>query len=211
MIVKFSLWLSASGLALLLSIFGGVIGLIIAIIFFVIIGLILILVILVLPNKGLTTPRYLSLYKLPFGVFSWNFDNYLGLSARDGKDIRISSFQAQIKINARNGVNINDAYIESDITGDRLDLLFDAKDGYKKSSDISKIPIGHWYRVTVPLKSDELDYIEPEELLKKYSGFSLIVEYDKGKFRKRFKRTEIEMIIDNFRSTCNQAPIPMIR
>jgi hypothetical protein len=104
-------------------------------------------------GNGIHTPRYLLWYKNPLRRVSFDFNNYLGLSAREGKDLSLGTFQAQIKINWGKDLRPNAVFIRSKNSGEKALVRFRVPEGYKEASDIEFIPRGRNYRMVANFES----------------------------------------------------------
>ena len=107
-------------------------------------------------------------------------DNYLGLSARAGEDVRLGSFQAQMKINWGKDLRPKEAFIRSRNSGEKAIVRFRARKGYKEASDIEFIPKGRNYRIVADFENlkEPGETIPIEGFLQNFSGFEFVVAWD---------------------------------
>lgn len=163
-------------------------------------------------GKGIHTPRHLRWYKNPLRRVSFDFDNYLGLSARAREDVRLGSFQAQMKINWGKDLRPKEAFIRSRNSGEKALVRFRAREGYKEASDIEFIPKGRNYRMVADFENlkEPGETIPIEGFLQNFSGFEFVVEWDGGRFARTFPRSEIDCIVSSFRQYSNPAPARQI-
>ncbi len=159
-------------------------------------------------GNGKHTPRYLIWYKNPLRRMSFDFDNYLGMNAREGKNLRLGRFQARIRVNRGKDLEPIDAFIQSLNSGKKSKIRFRALKGYKEASDVELIPKGRDFIIAADF--DDLkkpgETIPIEDFLKEFSGFKLIIRWDNKIFSRTFPRSEIEAVIESFRRYSNPEP-----
>ena len=163
-------------------------------------------------GSGIHTPRYLRWYENPARLVSFKFDNYLGLSAKAGKDLGIGRFQAQMRVNRDAAVEPMEAFIESNNMGTRSSVKFRTPMGYKEAAEVERIPKGQYYWISCDFEGlkEKGTTIPVEDFLQAYSGFDLVLRWRDRSFRRRFSRSDIEMVIDSFRKHSNPPPPPQI-
>jgi hypothetical protein len=117
--------------------------------------------------------RYWGFYKAPFWRISWAFDNYLGIVGGAGRPSVAHQFQARVRFNLMAG-SLDEAYITSVDTGERIDLRFDPgdangnPDAYVLASKIKTFSAGTWVRALAPFQS-----LSEQELLSRFGHFRL--------------------------------------
>ena len=159
-------------------------------------------------GNGIHTPRYLIWYKNPLRRVSFDFDNYFGMNAHEGKNLQLGRFQARIRVNRGKDLEPIDAFIRSINSGKKAQIRFRALEGYEEVSDVALIPKGRYFIVA----ADFDDLKEPgqtipiEDFLREFSGFELIIRWDKKKFFRAFPRSEIDAVIESFRRYSNPEP-----
>lgn len=161
---------------------------------------------------GIHTPRYLRLYDLPLRRLRWNFANYLGMSAIEGKNLKVSAFQCDLKIGRGGDLRPLKMNLVSYNNGDTVDLKIKTTLGYQRASQIESIPANETFHVLATFSSAGQDGIPAEDFLRQYSGLTLNAEFEgisssrKFTFSRKFTRQEMEAIISSFRKYSNPSP-----
>lgn len=154
-------------------------------------------------QRGVHTPGYLKWYALPIRRISWEFDNYLGMSAHQGGDITMGVMQFVLRVNYGSDLVPIKGCIVSLNTGQEIAIELKGPEGYLPISSIGTIPAktkiyGHAVFARNPLPDSEF--------LRQFSGFDFRFECESARFERRFSRLELEFVIDNFRRYSNPEP-----
>jgi len=161
-----------------------------------------------LPAAGSFTPRKLGYYKLPIHKLAWNFDNYLGGYGKERGPFLVTSFQPRFNITRGTGIHPKEAYIQSDRTGIREEVLIECGNPYVPADQIEFMPPGKWYHCQKFFGDAGLS---KEEFLAKFDGFDFVFSYDEVSFRRHFSRNEIEEIFDAYWRSNNRSSEPKPR
>lgn len=203
--VKVVVWVVSGGvgsvIAFLSNLILGAAGIVIALFIFFCVAVFLSLPV----GSGIHTPRYLIWYRLPLRRIWFNFDNYLGLSAKAGVLRGVGGFQAEVRFNWGRKISVKDAFIRSRNTGKTIQIQFRTASGYAIASEIEYIPAREKYRIQSQFGNDS-GYYPIEEFLRDFSGFELILEWNGRQFSRTFSRPEIDGVIDSFRDYSNPEP-----
>jgi hypothetical protein len=139
----------------------------------------------------------------------WDFSGYfLGMSAVEGKNIHISSFQARgYNRTKRHFYHVN-GYLESNINGQRVPLLLESM----PPEQTNGIPPGcnFWIRAIFRDTSAPREGIEAENFLKRFSDFTFVIEFDGKKYHKRFPHKVVAKQIASFWEESNPIPTPAV-
>lgn len=160
---------------------------------------------------GISQPKILfhKLRKLKFWGVSWDFTGYfLGMSAKAGANIHISSLQVRGKNNTNNPFEKVSGYIQSNITNKRIPILLESMPPEETNGIPPKCQF--WIRALFRDPNAEREGIAAENFLKEFSSFTFVFEYDGKEYKYRFDRKEVETQIELFRKDSNPKPSPMV-
>ena len=141
------------------------------------------------PANGIYSARSLRWYRYPIRKVSWNFDNFLGARSGAGSPILVTSFQPSFCINWGEGIRPKAAYMISNRTGNRADVLIECGNPYVGADTIEFMPRGKRYHCRAFFEDEGLT---KEKFLQQFDGFDFVFEYDSAVFRRKFSRQEIE-------------------
>ncbi len=150
--------------------------------------------------------RFIQNFRQPI---QWDFSGYfLGMSAIEGKNIHISSFQARGHNKTKHHFHQVNGYLESNINGERIPLLLESM----PPEQTNGIPpnCNFWIRAIFRDTSALREGIEAENFLKRFSDFTFVIEFDGKKYHKRFPYKVVAKQISSFWQESNPAPRPAI-
>lgn len=155
---------------------------------------------------GIHTPRYLQFFKLPLRRLRWNFNNYLGLSAAKGRNLKIGVFQCDLKLGRGGALRLLKMNLVSHNNGKTVDLKIKTTTGYHSCCQIESIPPNETIHVVATFSSTGQGGIPVEDFLRDYSGFTFNAEFEGISFSREFTRQELEAVVDSFRKYSNPPP-----
>ena len=155
------------------------------------------------PGPGIYNPRYLKWYVLPTRRVSWDFGNYLGMSAKQGENLTISSMQFDLRSNFGGDIVPTDGVVVSLNTGQKVSIELKGPQGFVPVASIETIPAKTKIHGQVLFSDGPLT---DSEFLRRFSGFDFRFSYNGQTFERRFTRSELESVIDGFRRYSNPSP-----
>ncbi len=139
----------------------------------------------------------------------WDFSEYfLGMSAVEGKNVHVTSFQARGHNRTKRHFRRVSGYLESNINGKRVPLLLESM----PPEQTNGIPpdCNFWIRAIFRDTSAPREGIEAENFLKQFSDFTFVIELDGKKYHKRFPHKVVAKQIASFWKESNPLPTPTV-
>jgi hypothetical protein len=131
----------------------------------------------------------------------WNFDGFLGANRMSGQTY-VTVFQIAGENIRQRSVEIRDATLQSNITGEHLAVTFKTSDGYVKAADLNPIPgrtkfNAHalFYDPTTR-KPGVREGLPEEEFLSRWGEFEFTYTTPTRTYRRRFTNKEILLQIE---------------
>jgi len=133
---------------------------------------------------------------LEYAPFQWDWEQAF-LGGYSGSNTGGKFFYRQFGLPARNTsdheVELNDAYIVSAITGEKVDVTIGTRaDGWIRPKDANPIPANSTFHVQVIFHGKTDNGIPEEEFLKEWREFTFVAYYNGREYRKLFTRDWVD-------------------
>ena len=131
------------------------------------------------------------------GPIQWDFKGFLGANWRQREVVYVSVFQTSGKNVSRRAVEILDAKIQSNITGEQIDVTFKTNGGYTTAENLNPIPPGATFNAHALFYDpgskgpDEREGLPEDVFLASWGEFQFNVKTRKHNYKKRFSNKQI--------------------
>ena len=151
-----------------------------------------------------------------FGI-TWNFDDqsrkgvyFLSITKHPGQETTVTNFQASGVNSSAEPISCNAAYVMSDVTGDRLPVLFYIDNERVPVDQIKAIPptaefivFSEGFFTLFPGAPEQLPI---SKFLGEFGAFSFVFECNTGTYRRRFSVQDIRDLVNQLEASSIPKP-----
>jgi hypothetical protein len=155
------------------------------------------------PPTGIRPTIVDMFYDNRFRRISWRLGR-IAVGETSERPAVIHDFMCSFKVN-RGQPTLHEMYIEFPFTGKRVDMLVQCGPDYVPANAFLSIARGIWIHAIGRILLDDskpddgrTNHPSPEQFLKKFSEFTLVVRYDDTTFRRTYSREELKRAIDAY-------------
>lgn len=139
-----------------------------------------------------------AINRLPIrGPIRWDFKGFLGANWRQREAVYVAVFQTSGENVSRRPAEILDAKIQSNITGEQIDVTFKTNGGYTTAENLNPIPPGAKFNAHALFYDpgskgpDEREGLPEDVFLASWGEFQFNVKTRKRNYTRRFSNKEI--------------------